>query len=231
MLFFVACAEAVPVGARAQGNGQPANVSTLAGQAKSKGSTDGQGQVARFKWPMGVAVDTANTVYVADAENHTIRKISATGMVTTLAGMAGSKGSADGTAARFSGPTNLCLSSNGTLFVTDGLNNTIRAVAPNGVATTVAGAPGKKGNTDGKAADARFNCPHGIATDAAGNLYVTDTFNHTVRKISPGGDVTTLAGTADESGSADGLGPAARFKNPSGIAVDGQGTPLRDRQR
>lgn len=222
--FLVACAEAVLVAAHAQSNGQTISVSTLAGQAKSKGSTDGLGHSARFNRPMGVAIDAANTIYVADADNQAIRKMSAAGLVTTLAGTAGSKGSADGATAHFSAPAGLAIGSDGTLFVADALNNTIRAVTASGVVTTVAGAPGEKGSADGKTADARFNCPHSVATDASGILYIADTYNHTIRKISPGGDVTTLAGKAGERGSNDGLGAAARFKHPAGIAVDGQGT-------
>ncbi|MGI4864361.1 MAG: hypothetical protein ACRYFZ_10605 [Janthinobacterium lividum] len=201
-------------------------VSTLAGSAGSSGSTDGPGAAARFNLPRGVAVDAAGTVYVADASNHTIRKITAAGVVSTLAGTAGSSGSADGTgaAARLNSPIGVAVDAAGTVYVADQSNNTIRKITPAGVASTLAGSAGSSGSADGTGAAARFYFPNGVALDAAGTVYVADTFNHTIRRVTPAGVVSTLAGSAGSTGSADGTGTSARFNYPNGVAVDAAGT-------
>ena len=197
-------------------------VSTFAGLANAIGFTDGTGSAARFSAPQGVAVDAAGTVYVADTNNHTIRTITPGGVVTTLAGLAGANGSADGTgnAARFTGPRGIAFDSAGTLYVADTGNHAIRKIAPGGAVTTLAGLGGTSGNTDGTGSAARFNQPRGIAVDSAGTVYVTDANNNTIRKITPAGVVTTLAGAAGQFGWANGTGSAARFAGPSGIAWD-----------
>ena len=189
------------------------------------GSADGTGAAARFASPSGVAVDSAGTVYVADGGNSTIRKITAGGVVTTLAGTAGALGSIDGTgaAARFSSPTGIAVDSAGTVYVADTGNSRIRKITAAGVVTTLAGSPGGSGSTDGTGAAARFYFPMGIAVDSAGTVYVADTGNSTIREITPAGVVTTLAGTAGATGSADGTGAAASFSSPSGVAVDSAG--------
>ncbi|HET9122792.1 MAG TPA: hypothetical protein VFN52_04725 [Acidiferrobacteraceae bacterium] len=198
-------------------------VSTVAGAAGSSGSSDGTGNLARFQTPRGVTSDGTN-LYVADAFNYTIRKIVlATGAVTTLAGLPGSQGSTDGAgaAARFSYPSGV--TTDGTdLYVADSGNDTIRAIVlATGVVTTLAGSPGVLGTTDGTGAAATFNYPMGITTDGT-NLYVADTHSETIRKIVLAtGAVSTLAGTANAAGSADGIGPAARFDTPVGITTDG----------
>jgi sugar lactone lactonase YvrE len=188
------------------------------------GSADGTGAAARFNGPSGVAVDGAGNVFVADNGNNTIRKVTPSGVVTTLAGTAGSYGSADGTgaAARFCSPSGVAVDGAGNVFVADG-NNTIRKITPSGVVTTFAGTAGSYGSADGTGGAARFSSPEGVAVDGAGNVFVADTGNNTVRKITPAGVVTTLAGSADSSGSADGTGAAARFNGPQGVAVDGSG--------
>jgi sugar lactone lactonase YvrE len=200
-------------------------VSTFAGQAGSAGSADGSGSAARFNGPEGVACDAAGTVYVADAGNFTIRRIGPDGQVSTLAGEAGSSGSADGigSAARFAFPTGVACDADGNVFVADRENCTIRRVTPAGVVTTVAGKAGSWGSRDGHASAARFNGPEGIACDAAGNLFVAEFGNSTIRKITPAGRVTTVAGKAGSTGSADGTGSAARFNGPMGIACDAAG--------
>ena len=200
-------------------------VTTLAGTAGSVGSADGTGSAARFIQPNGVAVDGAGNVYVADSPNNTIRKITPVGVVTTLAGVAGTRGIADGTgsAARFSSPYGVAVDGAGNVYVADSGNSTIRKITPDGVVTTLAGTAGSTGSTDGTGPTARFWNPVGLAVDGVGNVYVGDAANDTIRKITPGGVVTTLAGTVGYTGSADGRGSAAQFNGPTGVAVDAAG--------
>jgi hypothetical protein len=147
------------------------------------------------------------------------------GVVTTLAGVADPSGSADGTgvAARFDTPAGVAADSAGNIYVADLGNDTIRKITVDGVVTTFASTAGRRGSADGMGAAARFNTPTSVAVDSAGNVHVADQSNHTVRKITAGGVVTTLAGTARMSGSADGTGAAARFSGPGGVAVDSTG--------
>ena len=200
-------------------------VTTFAGLARSHGSVDGTGSAARFSHPSGVAVDGSGNVFVADSFNHTIRKITAAGVVTTFAGLAGSLGSADGagSAARFSIPSGLAVDGSGNVFVADSYNHTIRKITAAGVVTTVAGLAGSDGSVDGTGSAARFSYPSGVAVDGSGNVFVADRGNHTIRKITAAGVVTTVAGVAGSSGNASGTGSAARFYVPSGVAVDGSG--------
>ena len=200
-------------------------VTTLAGTAGLIGSTDATGSVAQFQFPKGVAVDSSGNVYVADYGNHTIRKVTPSGVVTTLAGSAGFSGSADGTGseARFNYPLGVAVDSSGNVYVGDTDNSTIRKVTPGGVVTTLAGSAGVIGSADGTGSEARFNYPLGVAVDSSGNVYVGDTDNSTIRKVTPGGVVTTLAGSAGVIGSADGTGSEARFNYPLGVAVDSSG--------
>ncbi len=201
-------------------------VRTLAGIAASPGSADGPGGVARFYKPFGVASDNLGSVYVADTSNNIIRKISPTGVVSTFAGTAGAPGAADGqgAAARFSSPGSLAVDPSGNVYVADSGNHVIRKISSTGMVSTFAGSAGQPGSIDGMGADARFSGPEGVALDHSGDVYVTDSLNATLRKISPGGLVTTLAGIPGSTGSSDGLGPNARFQYPAGIAVDGSGT-------
>ncbi|HUR56617.1 MAG TPA: immunoglobulin domain-containing protein, partial [Opitutaceae bacterium] len=201
------------------------SVTTLAGQAGQEGTSDGSGSNARFLSPSGVAVDSAGNVYVADAGNNTIRKITPAGVVTTLAGVARTSGSADGTgtAARFSNPSGIAVDGAGNLYVTDSGNHSIRKVTPGGVVTTFAGLAQSSGSSDGSGTLARFNNPTGISIDSAGTLYVADSGNHTIRKITSARAVTTIAGRAGISGSTDATGNAARFLEPGGVAVDASG--------
>ena len=200
-------------------------VSTFAGAAGVPGSADGTGAGASFRFPVGIAVDSAGTLFVGDSGNGTIRKITPTGVVTTLAGTAGASGTADGTgpAARFSNPAGLAMDSGGNLYVADSGNQTIRKVTPAGVVTTLAGTPGVRESGDGAGAGAGFSRPIGVAVDAAGNVYVADTDNQTIRKVTPAGVISTVAGVAGYWGSADGTGPGARFYYPEGVAIDGTG--------
>ena len=203
-------------------------VTTLAGLARSEGSTDGTGGTARFTYPDGIAVDSSGNVYVADTYNSTIRKITNAGVVTTLAGLAIlSSGAVDGTgsAARFARPSDVAVDSSGNVYVADTNNHTIRKITNAGVVTTLAGlAILSSGAVDGTGSAARFARPSDVAVDSSGNVYVADTNNHTIRKITNAGVVTTLAGLAGVSGSTDGTGSAARFYTPNGVAVDAGGT-------
>ncbi len=198
-------------------------VTTLAGGAGPGGSTDGTGAAARFSHPADVTTDGTN-LYATDSNNNTIRKVViATGAVTTLAGSVGSSGSTDGTgaAARFDYPSGIT-TDGAHLYVTDSNNSTIRKVViATGAVTTLAGSAGSSGSTDGTGGTARFEYPSGITTDGT-NLYVADTYNHTIRKVVPAtGAVTTIAGSAGQRGSTDGTGSAARFDHPESITTDG----------
>jgi sugar lactone lactonase YvrE len=197
-------------------------VSTLAGSAGQEGSTDGTGNAALFAYPDGVAVDGFGNTYIADTNNNTIRKMTAGGVVTTFAGMAGPPGSTDGPAAlaRFNSPTGVAADLFGNVYVADAGNSTIRKINPDGIVSTLAGMAGASGQADGLGAGARFNSPEGITVDAVGTLYVADTNNSTIRKVTPLGIVTTLAGAAGQTGSLDGSGSAARFNGPYAVAVD-----------
>jgi len=165
---------------------EPYTFTTLAGGGGFI-SPDQAGSAARFNYPNGVAVDSAGNVYVVDAFSHTIRKVTPTGVVTTLAGLAGSTGSANGTnsSARFNFPYKLAADSAGNVYVTEFANYTIRKVTPEGVVTTLAGLAGSPGSANGTNSSARFNFPAGVAVDSAGNLFVADADNHTVRKVTP----------------------------------------------
>ncbi len=199
---------------------------TFAGTADSSGTTNATGAAARFNNPFGTARDSAGNLYVADSANHTIRKITPAGVVTTFAGSPGVAGSADGTgaAARFNTPTGVAVDIVGRVVVADLGNHTIRRITPEGVVTTVAGTAGVAGSVDGTGAAARFNSPLDVTTgpvlNGGGTIYVTDFGNHTVRKITTAGVVTTLAGTAGATGFVDGTGAAARFDGPRGPTTD-----------
>ncbi len=249
-------------------------VATLAGAAGTTGATNGQGTNARFYYPSGVAVDTAGTVYVADLYNNLVRKISAGGNVSTLAG-GGGRGQVDGLIAGFAYPSRVSVDTDGNLFVTETVGQTVRKITPSGVVstfagrftlgdddgegaaasfrslngiavdasgnafvgdysatrkitprgrvTTFAGKKGFAGNSNGTAADARFNNLAGLVFDAAGGLFVTDASNNVVRKVDAAGAVSTFAGVGGSAGDADGRGAAARFSYPKGIAVDATG--------
>jgi sugar lactone lactonase YvrE len=200
-------------------------LSLLAGSLTASGSTDGAGTSALFHTPFGLTVDSAGNVYVADRDNATIRKITPSGVVTTLAGVAGQAGSADGTGAfaRFNSPYGLAVDSAGNVYVGDSSNQTIRKITPSGTVTTLAGYPGLAGHADGTGAAARFYWPVGVALDGQGNLFVADAGNHTIRRVTGSGTVTTFAGSPGVAGSTDGTGAAARFYNPCGLAFDTAG--------
>jgi hypothetical protein len=169
-----------------------------------------------FFSPAGITIDGAGNLYVADGYNNTIRKLSAQGanwLVSTLAGKGNSAGStnATGSAARFSYPTAVAVNRTGNIYVADDYNNEIRQVTGSGVVTTLAGAPRMPAVADGTGMAAAFGYPMGVATDSSGTLYVADEFDDTIRKVTPAGIVTTLAGLHGMSGTNDGAGTLARF--------------------
>ncbi len=200
-------------------------VTTLAGSPGLINTNDGTGSAARFNYPLDVAVDTNGTVYVADNGNHTIRKITPGGVVTTFAGQAGVPGSANGTGtgASFNAPGGVTVGTNGAVFVADTYNHAIRKITAAGVVSIFAGAVTVSGTNNGTLFAARFDTPFGITADTNGNLYVADTYNHTIRKVTAASVVTTVAGLATVSGRADGTNTTARFNYPTSVAVDHAG--------
>jgi hypothetical protein len=212
----------------AQSTYEPYTFTTLAGGGGYSNET--AGSVARFFGPTAVSVDNAGNIYVADSFNQVIRKVTPAGELTTLAGQAGSYGAADGTGsdARFSflNGASVGVDSAGNVYVADTSNHTIRKVTPGGLVTTIAGLAGSPGSANGTGRTARFSYPFGVAADAVGNVYVADSGNGAIRKLTPAGTnwvVTTLAGLAGSYGSADGTNNAARFSFPVGVTVDSAG--------
>lgn len=199
-------------------------VLTFAGTGYA-GTTDGSGTSASFDEPLGMAMDGAGNLYVADAGSNLIRKVTPSGAVTTIAGN-GSQGytNGTGTAASFNHPVGLALDASGDLYVADEHNNVIRKITPSGVVTTLAGS-GSQGYADGTGTAASFYYPCGVAVDHLGNVYVADTYNQRIRKVTPAGVVTTLAGSGS-AGTADGTGTAASFSQPFGLTIDAAGSSL-----
>ena len=228
---FIAYVQLLPnptVNTASDSSGNPTVVysfTTLAGQAGIKGSTDGTCSVARFWAPKGLALDSSGNLYVADYANATVRKITPTGIVSTLAGLAGSGGGFDdgkGSAARFATPQGIAVDSSGNVYVADA--NCVRKITPGGIVKTLAGLPGTSGNKDGAAGEARFSIPMGVAVDPNGNVYVVDGApNNSIRKITPAGVVSTLAGSAGAIDYKDGAGTDAHFETPQGVALDSKG--------
>jgi streptogramin lyase len=162
-------------------------------------------------------------VYVADAGNHNVRKITPAGTVTTLAGAAGLPGSADGSgpAARFDTPYGLAVDPTGVVYLADQGNCTIRSLSPSGVVSTLAGRAGQAGSCDGDGAAARFFNPQSVAVDAAGDVYVADTFNSSIRRISRARSVTTVTGVAASIAIFE-SSPPAGLSRPTGLALWGK---------
>ena len=195
-------------------------VQTFTGTTLS-GSGDGSRSIAQLSHPTAVA-RYDNSLYVVDSFNHKIRKIDKAGNVTTVAGI-GVSGFQDGpgSQAMFNYPEGIAIDIQGNLYVTDSLNHRIRKIDKTGNVTTIAGT-GKFGFQDGPSPQAMFNYPEGIVIDIHGNLYITETKNHRIRKIDKAGNVTTIAGTG-KFGFQDGPGSQAMFGAPEGIAIDIQG--------
>lgn len=207
----------------------PAPVLTLAGAGEG-GFADEAGRAARFNMPAGVGVDGDGNVVVADRLNHRIRLVAPDGAVSTLAGT-GEPGFSDGpgASARFDEPRGLVVAPDGTIYVADAWNHRIRRIvrAADGAVTvtTVAGTD-QAGSRDGDAATARLDHPAGLALGSAGELYVTDVYAQTIRKlvVTPGGAlVSTVAGSPYAVGHLDGTGADARFLLPTAIAQGADG--------
>jgi sugar lactone lactonase YvrE len=198
-------------------------VGTFAGTPHVYGTTNGPGSSASFYNPSGVAYDaTSGNLYVADTASQVIRVITPTGVVSTLAGTAGMAGFANGTgtAASFFNPTGVAVDANGNVYVADSGNNAIRKITmPGAVVSTLAGS-GLVGATNAVGTSASFDNPNGVAVDTVGNVYVADTYNYLIRKITPTGSVSTFAG-AGKAATAFSDGPAlqATFYFPSGVAA------------
>lgn len=217
-------AEAKPAGQTAKF--WAARLTTLAGDG-TPGAAEGNMPltVARFSDPYGVAVDATGNIYIADAgDNNRIRKLTPGGATSTLAG--GKEGYADGPGAQamFNTPSGIAIDGRGNLYVADTGNNAIRKVAPDGTVSTLAGS-GVAGTADGKGREAQFNGPIGVAVDEAGEIYVADTYNDSIRRIAPDGTVTTIAGNG-APGDADGAALKAGFDTPCALVLDADGALL-----
>jgi len=206
---------------------------------------DGKKEESFFSYPAGIDIDAEGNLIVADRDNHAIRKISADGNVTTIAG-SGLIGANDGTGseATFYAPSDVAVAADGTIYVADTLNHLIRKIGPDGSVITLntpsdrviewfEGVVEETGDfADGKLEEALFNEPSGLALDAAGNLYVSDTGNQRIRYIDfEAGTVTTVAGGGELEDDAlfvegfyiDGNAEDARFYAPKGLAVNAEG--------
>ena len=194
------------------------DVSTVAG-IKLPGFRDGKGIEARFDTPSGIAVDQEGNLYISDQNNHSIRKISPSGEVITIAGNQ-KAGAVDGRGgdASFKSPAGICIDNRGFLYIADRGNNLIRVISPEGIVSTLAGC-GKAGYADGNGKNAMFNTPTGIVVDGEGYVYVADEVNNRIRKISPAGNVSTFAGNGEFS-NRDGEGNKAAFRYPTALVFD-----------
>lgn len=197
-------------------------VSTLAGTG-NVGAINGLGKLASFNRPSGLAVDRTGNVYVADAGNNLIRKITPDGTVSTFAGtiVAADTSNAVTSQPLFSGPSSVAVDAAGKVYVADAGNNRICVISPSGTTRTLAG-NGNAGSNNGAGTSATFNNPTGVAVDGSGNVYVADLLNNMIRKVAPDGTTSTLAGNGD-IGSKDGLDTAARFYFPNSLTVDASG--------
>ena len=190
------------------------------GQPNVAGSNDGKGAEATFNCPTGLARDKQGNLYVADTDNHVIRRVSPAGDVVVFAGVPGVPGSGNGCGSEvgFNSPQGIAVDARGFLFVADTGNHTIRQITSEGKVTTIAGSATNAGITDGPADSARSQSPAGIALGADGSLFITDMTAHNIRKLSAG-SVSTVAGKAGVAGAKNGTGTAAEFNSPMGIAI------------
>jgi streptogramin lyase len=213
-----------------------ATVTTIAGVKDEAATVDGVGAAVRVAYPSGLAVAADGTIWFTEQNSHVVRRITVEGApgaptyrVETWAGAPGSRGSTDGprTAARFFAPTGIAVDAGGRLVVADTQNHTLRAIAPDGSVSTLAGTAGDFGATDGTGPAARLYLPHGPAIDASGNAYFVDAITGLLRRATTAGVVSSVAGTAATGEpAADGVGAAARFEIPVAVAIDAAGRLL-----
>ncbi|MEU5667420.1 RICIN domain-containing protein [Streptomyces longwoodensis] len=204
-------------------------ITNVAGTGRAGFSGDnGPAASAQLNSPREVAVDSAGAVYIADAGNHRVRKITPDGTISTVAGTGAAGFGGDGgpaTAARLNGPFGVAVDSTDTLYLSDYYNHRVRKVTPDGTISTVVGnGTGAYKGDGGPAAAAQLNGPHAVMTDGSGNLFIADYSNQRVRKVSADGTVSTVAGTGAAGFSGDG-GPAtsAKLSGPTGLAMDSSG--------
>lgn len=203
-------------------------ISTVAGSGVFGFTGDGgPATSASFGTPSGVAVDAAGNLYIADGNNHRIRKVSPTGIITTVAGDGVARFAGDGgpaTAASLFQPWDVALDGSGNLYIADARNYRIRKVSPAGIISTVAGGSIGFSGDGGPATRASLNFPQGVAVDPTGQLYIADTNNGRIRKVSSDGTISTMAGVGLVNFSGDG-GPAtsASLSQPLSVAVDSAG--------
>jgi sugar lactone lactonase YvrE len=190
------------------------------------GDQDGLGTSVGLGQPIGLALDNSDNLYVAGYSSMSIIKVAPNGMAGIIAGTRGISGATNGagTVAKFNTPSGVAVDAENNIYVADSGNNLIRKIMPDGTVSTFAGS-GVTGSNDGQGTSASFNYPIAVAVDGNGNVYVSDSNNNIIRKISPTGNVTTIAGNTSV-GSANGIGTAATLSIPAGLAVNHEGTLL-----
>ena len=203
-------------------------INTLAGSTSGFGGDGGPATTAKLTLPRGVAVDGLGNVYIADSDNHRIRRVSSTGIITTVAGTGTPDFSGDGGPALLATlyqPFAVAADTSGNLYIADTVNYRVRKVSALGTISTIAGNQFYKyGGDGGPATAASLNWPLGLAADSAGSLYIADTQNHRVRKVSRAGIMTTVAGTGAPGYSGDGVAATtAKLRSPKGVALDAAG--------
>ncbi|MEU1409662.1 NHL repeat-containing protein, partial [Streptomyces sp. NPDC005728] len=204
-------------------------ITTVAGNGQNGFVSDGGPAVAtKLNSPYSVAVDGAGNLYIADYGNHRVRKVTPNGIITTVAGNGQNGFVSDGgpaVATKLNYPLGVAVDREGNLYIADQSNHRVRKVTPNGIITTVAG-NGQAGfvSDGGPAVATKLHYPWGVAVDQDGNLYIGDRYNHRVRKVTPNGIITTVAGNGQAGYVADG-GPAVAtsLNYPAAVAVDGAG--------
>jgi len=205
------------------------SITNVAGVVADRSGTtvDGVGGAARFNGAYGITVDTGGNLYVTEQSGNVIRRVAPDGTVTTIAGLPGAVGSADGTgsAARFHLPGQIAIGPDGDLYVVDEGNSVIRRVTTAGAVSTYAGTAGVFGYLDGPAAGAKFFLPNGLAVGSDGTVYVADASNNRIRRVlrsgNAAGSVDTLAGNGTGTSALDGTGTAAVIGSPSDLALAG----------
>ena len=215
----------IAAGSRIRKVDSTGTITTIAGRGGFFGGDGGPAVEAQFHYPSGMAVDVAGNLYIADTGNHRIRKVDATGTITTIAGRTFSGDGGPASQAQLSEPEGVAADRAGNVYIADSNNHRIRKVDATGTITTIAGT-GESGfsGDGGPASQAQLFYPRGVAVDGLGNLYIVDSFNNRIRKVDATGTITTIAGTGEYGFGGDG-GPAsqAQFREPYGVAVDGLG--------